>query len=144
MTDIASWRRWGRRIVATVVVAAVVSPAARGSDSFPLSTYPMYASARNGTATFATARGIDASGDDRRLSMRTIARTDDPLIAQSRVAEAIRSGAAALLCAEIAERARRPVTRVEVIEERHDLVAHVAGRVSLRQRILHARCQVGE
>ena len=144
MADIASWRRWGRRFVATVVVAAVVSPAVRRSDSFPLSTYPMYASARNGTATFATARGIDASGGDRRLSMRTIARTDDPLIAQSRVAEAIRSGAAAQLCAEIAERARRPVIEVEVVEERHDLVAQVAGRASLRQRTLHARCQVGE
>ena len=128
-----------RRVVTVVVVAAVVAPALRHVDSYPLSTYPMYASARPSRATFATAVGI-AAGEVRRLPIDVIARTDDPLIAQARVQAAIDGGAAAALCAEIAARAPAGFEAVEVVSEAHDSVDLVAGRPSLLDRTVHARC----
>ena len=134
------WKRW----VATIVVlAAVASPAVRNRDSFPLSTYPVYATARGDTVTLATAVGVTADGEVRRLSLSTIARTDDPLIAESAVDRAIASGRAEGLCATIAARASDALEAIEVVEEAHDVVAHAEGRESLLDRTLHARCPVG-
>ena len=134
--------RWGRRAVVVTVVAVVVLPAVRDRDSFPLSTYPMYAERRGPVDTFPTAVGIDAAGQPQRLSMATIARTDDPLIATSVVRAAIRAGRAGALCAEIAARAPDRLAAVEVVEERHDLVAGATGRHSLLDRAVRARCRV--
>ena len=133
----------GRRLVAVVVGTVVlISPALRAHDSFPLSTYPIYASARPREATFVTAHGERADGSGHRLSIDVIARTDDPLIAASRLADAVAAGRADELCAEIAARAPSDVVAVVVVRERHDVVDGARGEDSLLQREQLARCAV--
>ena len=129
-----------RRFVAAAAILAVISPALRDRDSFPLSTYPIYASTRSRTATFATAFGETKGGTERRLTMEVIAATDDPLIAESRVADAIAAGHAEDLCAEIARRAPIDVDTVVVASERYDVVTAARGDPSLEARTVHARC----
>ena len=132
-----------RRLVAVVVGTVVlISPTLRDHDSFPLSTYPIYASARPRQATFVTAYGERADGSAHRLSIDVIARTDDPLIAASRVADAVAAGRADELCAEIAARAPSDVVAVVVVRERHDVVDGARGEDSLLQREQLARCTV--
>ncbi len=124
---------WRPRAVVAVVLGVIVLPAVRGHDSFPLSTYPMYARSRD---------AIDERGGTRRLSTATIARTDDPLIASSLLRTAIRTGRADALCAEIATRAPAGTVAVEVVDERVDLVGAAAGDGSVRERTVRARCEV--
>jgi hypothetical protein len=132
-----------RRLVAVVAGTVVlISPALRDHDSFPLSTYPIYASARAREATFVTAHGVRADGSAHRLSMDVIARTDDPLIAASRVDDAVAAGRVDELCAEIAARAPSDVVAVVVVRERHDVVDGARGEDSLLQREQLARCAV--
>lgn len=121
-----------RRVLLAAFVLVLVSPALRNVDSFPLSTQPMYANDRASTARLATVIGRDAGGGPRRLSMRSIATTDDPLIAQSRVARSIRSGHADELCRAVAGRVSQPtsvtsLTSIEVVWERVDVVAMARG-----------------
>jgi hypothetical protein len=132
--------RWRRRLITAAAIVAVASPALRDHDSIPLSTYPMYATARGDVATLATAVGVDGRGERHRLSMAIIARTDDPLIAESTVRGAVREGRAAELCRQIAGRVGEPIHSVEVVEERHDLVRRAAGEPSLIDRQVHATC----
>ena len=129
-------------MVVLAVLLAVLSPAVRGRDSFPLSTYPMYAETRGEVVSISTAVGVDATGHRRPLSLRAIAATDDPLIAESTVDDAIRGGRADALCALIAGRVGPDVTRVEVVDERHDVVARALGRPSLVHRSVRASCAV--
>jgi hypothetical protein len=133
---------WWRRAVVVGALLAVLSPAVRDRDSFPLSTYPVYATVRPRTATFATAAGIGSDGGRRRLTMRTIADTDDPLIAESRVAGAVASGHGGDLCREIAGRAPNGVVAVSVVIETHDVVDAAGGRPSLRERRVVSTCAV--
>jgi hypothetical protein len=128
--------------VVIAALAAVIWPVVRGRDSFPLSTYPMYARQRGDVVAIATAIGIDADGRTRRLSLRTIADTDDPLIAESALQRAIETGAADATCREIANRADDGTVTVELVEEWHDVVAQAAGDESLRDRTVHATCEV--
>ena len=124
-----------------VVLLAVVSPALRDRDSFPLSTYPMYARARSDTASFSTVVGVDDRGERRSLSLPVIADTDDPLIGHARVEQAIADAAAPALCADVAARVSSDVDRVEVVTEQHDLVALISGDDSLLGRNVHATCE---
>jgi hypothetical protein len=133
---------WLRRLATVAVVAAVVSPAVRDHDSFPLSTYPMYADTRGRAVSIATAVGVDRSGARRYLSLQTIADTDDPLIAESAVRQAISRGTASALCNDIAARAGPSFIAIEVVDERHDVVARAARHDSLIGRAVHARCPV--
>jgi hypothetical protein len=133
---------WRHRILAIACLAAVVSPAVLDRDSFPLSTYPMYADRGTRLGTLATAVGVDAAGAAHRLSLATIAATDDPLIAESLLYEAIRAGRAEAFCAQIAGRAGGWLVRIEVVEERHDLVARAKHEDSLLERHLDASCEV--
>lgn len=135
-------RSWRRNLTVVVAVAVLVSPALRDHDSFPLSTYPVYASARSREATFVTARGQRADGSARRLSIDVIARTDDPLIAASRMADSVAAGRAGELCTEIASRAPSDVVAVIVVRERHDVVDGARGDDSLLSREQLVRCEV--
>jgi hypothetical protein len=136
----ASGRRW-RWLVTVLVLLALVSPVVRDRDSFPLSTYPMYATTRPEVVAFATVVGRDGEGQGVDLSLPTIARTDDALIGQARVRQAIAAGRAADLCAEVADRAPAAATQVEVVTERHDVVALATGEPSLVDRVVHATCE---
>lgn len=130
-----------RRLVTAAVLLALVAPAMRDRDSFPLSTQPMYASTRAATVSFPTVAGYDAGGQRTPLSLRSIARTDDALIGQARVSGAIADGRASELCAEVAGRAPDHVVRLEVVTERHDVVRLATRDESLLGRDVHARCE---
>jgi len=140
--------RRGRIVVTAAVVAALVAPVALDRDSFPLSTYPMYSSARGDRVTFATAQAVDAEGAASTLTLGVIGESDDPLVVAGELREAIRDGRAPQRCVDIAERAARwdglpPATvAVEVVTERHDVIVQVEGGDSLVDRTVHARCEV--
>src|SRR4051794_13466469 len=71
------------RWAAGAIVAVVVAPAVSGRDSFPISSYPVYASVRGREERFDLAYGLTAAGEQRKLSMEQLATTDDPLVARS-------------------------------------------------------------
>jgi hypothetical protein len=139
-----------RRVALVLFVALLVSPAIRSRDSFPLSTYPMYAADRGRIASLSTVIGRTDVGDEViRLTPQLIARTDDPLIAESSVRSAISGGRAAQWCATVAGRVTRskldrlrPVTRVEVVRERVDVVAFARSDVSVGDLTTVAGCVV--
>jgi hypothetical protein len=139
--------RW--RVATILVVAAMVLPVLRDHDSFPLSTYPMYARARPAVVSIVTAVGVDAAGRPQRLSLGLIGASDDPLIVAGELRSSIGAGRADARCAEIAERVGGSsstglaiVAAIEVVTERHDVVAQVQGDDSLEERTVHARCEV--
>lgn len=133
---------WIRRIVTVVVIGALVSPAVRNHDSLPLSTYPMYSSARSNLSSFVTATGVDQSGNRTTLSALTIAQSRDRLIAQSFLNDAVGRGEAGETCTEIARRVDGSLLRVEIATERHDTIARLQNEESLRDRVVHATCEV--
>ncbi|MDH4168245.1 MAG: hypothetical protein OEW42_01520 [Acidimicrobiia bacterium] len=132
--------RAGRRVLTVVVVLVLALPVIRDHDSFPLSTYPMYAHNRDRVAAIATVVGIGSSGQVQRLGLTTIADSDDPLEAASFVLLEIRAGRADALCAAVASRVDPALAGVEVVTETHDLVALVRGQASLQERAVHATC----
>jgi hypothetical protein len=134
-----------RRVVTVVVLAALLLPVIRDRDSFPLSTYPMYAFERPDVVAFPTAVGIDSEGVRHRLDLDLIGESDDPLIVASLVRQAVRAGggAATILCTEIAARAVQRelgLTAIEVVTERHDVVARATDEPSLVSSERHASC----
>ena len=124
------------------VVAVVLSPAVSGHDSFPVSTYPMYAFRRARTDRFQAVLGEASTGALRPLSLRVVADTDDPLIAEALVAQAIRSGTVGRLCEQIARRVGPEIERVLVVEEVHDVIERARRAPSLQDRVVHAACAV--
>jgi hypothetical protein len=130
-----------RRVAAALAAVVVMSPLLRApsNDSYPLSTYPMFATDRGAVHGLATAVEIDDDGNVHRLSPELIAGTDEPVLASVTVTTSVRSGSAAELCEEIV--ARLGVGHVvEVRTETVDviaLVAHDAAPLSVKT---HARC----
>ncbi|MEP6661176.1 MAG: hypothetical protein ABJD24_14770 [Acidimicrobiales bacterium] len=137
-------RSWGivHRLAAVAVLAAVMSPAVTNHDSFPLSTYPMYAFRRGRLDTFQVVLGVDATGADHPLSLRVVANTDDPLIGESLVAQSIRAGRADRLCEQVALRVDAATAKVLVAEEVHDVIARARHKPSLTKRTVYAECAV--
>jgi hypothetical protein len=138
--------RW--TVVTTFVVALMVWPVVVDRDSFPLSTYPMYSRARPAEVTIPSAIGFDEAGGEHRLTLRVIGDSDDPLIVAGELRTAIAQGRAPGRCESIAARAsdgladELGLVRIEVVMERHDVVAQVAGEPSLLDRTVHADCAV--
>ena len=87
---------------ASLVVLAPLLRAPK-DDTYPLSTYPMFATDRGAVHEIATAVGIDTDGSVMRLSPRSIAGTDEVVLASVTVARAVARGEADELCAELVE-----------------------------------------
>jgi hypothetical protein len=140
--------RRARILITAGVVGALTAPVVLDRDGFPLSTYPMYSRARGDAVTLATAQAVDASGMVATLTLAVIGDSDDPLIVAGELRNAIRDGRAQQRCVEIALRAAEwdglpPGTAtIDVVTERHDVVAHVEGASSLLERTVHASCPV--
>jgi hypothetical protein len=139
----------GARILTTAaVVGALVAPVVLDRDGFPLSTYPMYSRARGDAVTLATAQVVDADGEASALTLAVIGDSDDPLIVAGELRDAIRDDRADQRCEEIAQRAARwddlppGSVAIEVVTERHDVVAQVEGDPSMLERTVHASCEV--
>ncbi len=126
----------------------MVAPVVFDRDGFPLSTYPMYSQVRGEEVTLATARAVGRDNSVSRLTLGVIGDSDDPLIVAGELRDAIRDGRAKQRCVDIAERAAQwsglppDATTIEVVIERHDVVAQVEGNDSLVDRTVHARCEV--
>jgi hypothetical protein len=139
----------GRRtriLITAGVVGALVTPVLLDRDGFPLSTYPMYSRSRGDEVTFATAQAIDDAGRATALSLAVIGDSDDPLIVAGELRDAIRDGRARQRCEEIAGRAAAwsglppQTSTIDVVTERHHVVAQVEGGASLVERTVHASC----
>lgn len=139
---------WIRRGCTALLIGALVSPVIRDQDSLPLSTYPMYSSARSNVSSFVTASGVDESGDRTTLSALTISQSRDRLIAQAFLNDAVQRGEAVDACVGIAGRvgdastSGGAVTMVEIAVERHDTVERLRGEDSLQQRDVIVSCEV--
>jgi hypothetical protein len=136
------WRAWAAAGLAVVVVGAV--PFVLDRDSFPLSTFPMFAAEIDRTQAVDTAVAVGADGAVTRLTPAEIGGTTVVNQAASVVTTAIVGGRAAELCATIAERLAGesgPVT-VEVVTERYDAVRWFDGDRTPVERVVHARCPV--
>ena len=136
-------KREGRIAVTMLVTATLLAPVAFDRDSFPLSTYPMYARTRSSESTIVTAYGRTATGE-RLLTPGVIGDSDDPLIVAGELRAAINAGRAPERCREIAKRASNidGVVGIVVVTERHDTVAHTMGQTSLLSRAVHATCDM--
>jgi len=135
-------------VITAGVLAALVVPVVFDRDGFPLSTYPMYSRTRGDAVTLATAQAVDADGTSSTLTLAVIGDSDDPLVVAGELRDAISTGSADQRCLEIAERAAGwdglpgSTVTIEVVTERHDVVAQVEGESSLLERTVHAWCEV--
>lgn len=138
--------RRSRIALSVAVFAALWIPVVIDRDSYPVSTYPMYSRARGSEVGFVIATGVDVTGQQQRLSLTLIGASDDPLIVAGELRAAVAGGRAGQRCDQIADRVRRMggagIVSVEVVTERHDVIDRTAGRRSLVDRTLHARCPV--
>src|SRR4051795_3468085 len=96
------WRGWLGAGIVVVVGGAV--PFALDRDSFPLSTFPMFAADIDRTQSVDTAVAVDAAGGVIRLSPAEIGGTSVVNQAASVVTTAIVGGRTDELCATIAGR----------------------------------------
>ncbi len=137
-----SWRAWAAAGLAVVAVGAV--PLVLDRDSFPLSTFPMFAADIDRTQSVDTAVAVAADGTTIRLTPEDIAGTTVVNQAASVVTTAIVGGRADELCTDIARRLAGgpgPVA-VEVVTERYDAVRWFDGDRTPVDRVVHARCVV--
>lgn len=129
------------------LVGAVVAPGLVPgvSDSFPLSTYPMFSRARPETMWAATARAVTADGDEVVVATSDIA-TSEPMQAVATLKRALDGGPAAAraLCRDIAGRvADEPgVVAVELRWEQYPVLGYFRGETEPRAVRRVARCAV--
>jgi hypothetical protein len=127
-------------LVGAVAVLAVLAPllGPPEGDSYPLSTYPMFARDGGDTARLPTVVGVDAVGDRHRLSPTLIAGSDEPVLAAETVLRAIRLGRTDRLCEDAAERVGGRHPEVAVITETHDLDRPGEPAIAVE---VHAACE---
>jgi hypothetical protein len=131
-------------IVSVILVGATLAPIVRTAthDSFPLSTYPMFALRRPSTLTLDYAIGLTERGDRRPLAPELVG-TGEVLQAGAIVNDAVNAGPKALapLCTQIAAAVARDhdlddVTTVRIVTGTHDaiefLLRDTLGRESQR------------
>ena len=136
-------------LVSLVLIGATLEPLVRDpyDDSFPLSTYPMFATQRPTVQTFHYAVGITRDGKRRTLSTALVG-TGEVLQAIKLFDHAVGRGRAELtaLCNSIAARvAADPdfadVVTIRIVTGTHDAVEYLArGKVGTEHELLH--CEV--
>ena len=134
--------RWFGRLATAVLIGLLFLPVVRNVDGLPLSTYPMFASARSSEVRFVAASGVNESGERFALPIRQIADTFDPLIAQAFLNNALERGDIDRACTDIAARVDETFVAVEIATEVHNVVNNTRGAESLLGRSLHSRCEV--
>lgn len=138
-------RRAGPYAAAFLAVALVVAPAARGfdRDSFPLSSYPMFAGDTERTTSVDVAVGLRADGSRVRLSPEVVGGNDEVVLASGALRDAIRAGGATLdaFCRRVAARAAdEGLVEIRIATERHDAVTYWDGDGEPRDEIVHTEC----
>ena len=117
-------------IVSVVLVGATLAPVLRDAthDSFPLSTYPMFAVRRPSTLTLDYAIGLTERGERRPIAPALVG-TGEVLQAGAIVNDAVNAGPKALapLCTQIAaaiarDRELDDITTVRIVTGTHDAI----------------------
>jgi hypothetical protein len=133
-------------IVFSVVLLGLVAAPMFGratADSYPLSSYPMFASDRGTVSTFYGAVGIEVDGERKVLGPQTVGGTSEIVHAAESVRFAVRSDTVESLCEEISERLDgEEFERVEVISERIDTLAWFDGDEVPLETTVHGECDV--
>jgi len=142
-----------RRLAALASIAlcaAVLAPAVRApdDDSFPLSTYPMFAAPRPRELAMVSARGVARDGQPRTLSPAHVG-TGEVMQAFATIQRAAAAGPdeRSALCAAIAARVAgdadlADVVAVEIVSGAYDAVETVAGSAAAGRDAPLVRCQV--
>ena len=144
-------RRVYASIVSVVFVIAVLLPVLGDSrsDSFPLSTYPMFSGLKDSTASIDHVVGVAGDGSRTVLPPESVA-NDEVLQARAIIRQAVRQGpdATEKLCRQAAlwvyESRWEKIETVEVTTDRFDSLAYFDGDKSPTSSVLHARCVVEE
>ena len=138
-------RRAAPVLISIGVLAAVLWPALSPGhdDGFPISNYPMFATARPRVNRFHTAIGIDAAGRDVLLDPRTIGGSVEAVHATETVRFAIADGTTDELCVEVTRRLgdrRTELVAVEVRTDTYDAVGWFDGDEQSIASVVHSRC----
>ncbi len=144
-------RRVYAAIVSVVFVIAVLLPVLGDSrsDSFPLSTYPMFSGLKDSMASIDHVVGVARDGSRTALPPESVA-NDEVLQARAIIRQAVRQGpdATEKLCQQAAlwvyESRWEKIETVEVTTDRFDSLAYFDGDKSPTSSVLHARCVVEE
>jgi hypothetical protein len=131
-------------VVSITVIAAVLTPLARdpiGGDSFPLSTYPMFAFERRLRETFTYAVGRTASGERRAIEPGHVA-NHEVMQAYMEFTRTPRRELCPRIAARVAADADlRDVVRIEIVRATHDAVALLVRGERGVEKVLHT-CEV--
>jgi hypothetical protein len=138
-------RAWayGVSLVAVVIVASPLL-GAFANDSFPISTYPMFANARPREALVSSAVMTWSDGTSAPVPPRRVA-NDEVIQAFETIRQAIRQGPAATqaLCERIAARvASDGAETVSIVTGAYDAVAYFEGEKEPSALVVHTSCEV--
>lgn len=139
-------------LVTGVMLALVLSPLVRpaGADSFPFSSYPMFAHGRDTAVTVVHHLvGFTADGTRRPVPPALVA-NDEVLQADATLRRAVRGGkkASVALCRTVAARvaddpAWSDVVRLDLLSEKFDAITYFAGDTApLQKPKRRASCKV--
>lgn len=141
------WPKVFAAVASCVLVGVTLSPVLRdpGDDGFPLSTYPMFATARPRTHTMSYALGVTATGERRTLRPRLIG-SAEVIQAYTMVGQAMRDKqSAAALCRAIAARIRasgdEEIVAVRIVTAKHDAIDAVVDG-TFGKETERVRCEV--
>lgn len=137
-------------VVTLVLGVLILSPLARerGWDSFPISSYPMFARGDLGTVNELAHVLLVGPDGGRTPAAPSLVGTPEPMIAMTIVRTHVERGSAAELCAGIASRARDARTgavAIEVVTSSFEARRYFSGRPDARaplERVVHAQCEV--
>jgi hypothetical protein len=138
--------------VSALVLVATAWPATRPphDDSYPFSTYPMFAHRRGRVNDVTRALAIRADASETAIAPRYVANAET-MQAFYTLARAVAAGpdAARALCETVAQRIHdsndpelSSAERVELVTESVDAIDYLSGRAHPFDRHVHASCQV--
>lgn len=140
-------QRSAAAVLSLALIGAAASPVLRAprDDGFPLSTYPMFATARPTTLTLDYPLGVTTTGGRRYLHPRLVG-SSEILQAVAVIARARQAGELPALCARIAHRvaaddAYADVVSIRLVTGTHDAVAFLVDD-RLGREVERARCEV--
>ena len=143
-------RAWAYLVSATVLLATLWPMAwPPGADSFPLSSYPMFANSRGSAVTsLKYAIGVSADGARSWIAPGLVA-NGEVLQARAVISRSIAAGKAKARarCRDIAGRiaaegALPAVREIRLITGTHDAVEYLTGRDRVGEEKIHASCPV--
>ena len=139
-----------RAYAMTLVLAGLVASPLFGAfsgDSFPVSTYPMFASARSSEVVMPHAIALTATGHERRVRPHDVA-NDEVIQAFSTIRQAIRQGQDAVdqLCQHIAQNVARhgDVVTVQIVTSHYDALEYFGGDEEAKGRWVEGECAVAQ